>query len=449
MAQQVVAKLRHYGVDGCFSPGSCDALALDTGCLVDSIHNDWVWNMFMLAPMATSLAPLTTADGDEEWQLALDNAASILEGQSISGYYSGSWVASPRRSRDLPGLAPMLAALSGPHRRPAAPPSPPRPPPARRHRRSRRPRRRRRRCRLRLRCASHLRRRPRLQRPTRARPRGARAEATARRWSAAVRTTRASVRASGIRSACRAPRAAPLAGSASRRRRLRCFRRRPRRRQSRRRRLRLGHCRRHHCPRAARLSVAPASTPPSPPRAPPAARRTHFQPPPRAPPSTPPPAPPPSASPPPDGDSDGNDATIEVVEIVLTATVAGTVDEFDEDAYAANLARELDISADEISLEVTAASVLVVATIRPTDAQAVETIEAAAARSPRRRTCLRFWASTSRRSAPAIVVVLLPRRRRPAPPHTWLRRCRCRRQHLFLFAVAAAGRASSICKRGG
>jgi hypothetical protein len=55
-----------------------------------------------------------------------------------------------------------------------------------------------------------------------------------------------------------------------------------------------------------------------------------------------------------------------VVEIVLEATVSGTVAEFNSEAYKAALATSLNITSTEISLEVTAASVRVVATIRPT-----------------------------------------------------------------------------------
>ena len=55
-----------------------------------------------------------------------------------------------------------------------------------------------------------------------------------------------------------------------------------------------------------------------------------------------------------------------MVEIVLEATVSGTVAEFNSEAYKAALATSLNITSTEISLEVTAASVRVVATIRPT-----------------------------------------------------------------------------------
>ena len=117
MADQVTTKLVMYGTDGCWSLNGCEAMQLDTGCLVTSIHADWIYNMFMLAPMATSLAvPLPGADATRaaEQQLALDNAASLLDGQSITDYYSGSWVAiaTLTLSGDLPSLAPMLAALT-------------------------------------------------------------------------------------------------------------------------------------------------------------------------------------------------------------------------------------------------------------------------------------------------------------------------------------------------
>ena len=90
MADQVTTKLVMYGTDGCWSLNGCEAMQLDTGCLVTSIHADWIYNMFRLAPMATSLAvPLPGADATRvaEQQLALDNAASLLDGQSITDYY--------------------------------------------------------------------------------------------------------------------------------------------------------------------------------------------------------------------------------------------------------------------------------------------------------------------------------------------------------------------------
>ena len=55
-----------------------------------------------------------------------------------------------------------------------------------------------------------------------------------------------------------------------------------------------------------------------------------------------------------------------MLSVILGAVVAGNVDSFDQEAYLAGLAAILNITADEISLEVTAASVQVVATIRPT-----------------------------------------------------------------------------------
>ena len=87
---QVATKLTRYGVSGCSSPSSCEALRLDTGCLVASIHVDWLWNAFMLGPASTALTvPLsvgyggTSADVARQ-QLALDNAAGILSQQSIT-----------------------------------------------------------------------------------------------------------------------------------------------------------------------------------------------------------------------------------------------------------------------------------------------------------------------------------------------------------------------------
>ena len=114
--------------------------------------------------------------------------------------------------------------------------------------------------------------------------------------------------------------------------------------------------------------------------------------PPPAPPSPPPPSPgpvtplsspavtlTPPLSPPSNTPSAPPAATIEVVEIVVVAMVAGTLDEFDAEAYTSNLARELRVLTAEISLEVMASSVLVVATIRPAsaDRDVIEAVEAA------------------------------------------------------------------------
>jgi len=55
-----------------------------------------------------------------------------------------------------------------------------------------------------------------------------------------------------------------------------------------------------------------------------------------------------------------------VVELTLEAIIAGTVDGFEQEVYKANLVAALAITAAEISLDVIAASVRVVATIRPT-----------------------------------------------------------------------------------
>ena len=96
---QVATKLAQYGVNGCYSPSSCEALRLDTGCLVTSIHVDWLWNAFMLGPASTALTvPLSaaysgTSTDAARQQLALDNAAGILSQQSITDYYAGSWIA--------------------------------------------------------------------------------------------------------------------------------------------------------------------------------------------------------------------------------------------------------------------------------------------------------------------------------------------------------------------
>jgi hypothetical protein len=65
------------------------------------------------------------------------------------------------------------------------------------------------------------------------------------------------------------------------------------------------------------------------------------------------------------------------VEIVLQATISGTVEGFDQEAYKSGLASILGISPAEISLTVTAASVRVIATIRPTSLPAATVAESA------------------------------------------------------------------------
>ena len=73
----------------------------------------------------------------------------------------------------------------------------------------------------------------------------------------------------------------------------------------------------------------------------------------------------------------------------MRAILSGTVETFDADAFASKLAKELEVTADEVSLAVSAASVRVVATVRPaaaaddddaTAAAAVESVRAAAER---------------------------------------------------------------------
>ena len=67
------------------------------------------------------------------------------------------------------------------------------------------------------------------------------------------------------------------------------------------------------------------------------------------------------------------------MEVSFTATIAATVETFDEAAYASNLATELNVTVADISLAVTAASVRVVATVRVAAASAAATSAAAAA----------------------------------------------------------------------
>jgi len=62
---------------------------LNTGCLVKSIFNGWLSNAFMYGPTLTSLVnPHASIAGQQN---IINNAASKINGGSISDYYSGSW----------------------------------------------------------------------------------------------------------------------------------------------------------------------------------------------------------------------------------------------------------------------------------------------------------------------------------------------------------------------
>eukprot|EP00966_Prymnesium_polylepis_P028418 657895-Prymnesium_polylepis.1 len=93
MATHAGTALANYG-PLCLSASSCTALQLTPACLVSSIHADWTSNGFMLAPVAsTFMVPPTDTSTQSTQQAALDTAATLLAASTITGYYSGSWVA--------------------------------------------------------------------------------------------------------------------------------------------------------------------------------------------------------------------------------------------------------------------------------------------------------------------------------------------------------------------
>eukprot|EP00966_Prymnesium_polylepis_P184705 4280884-Prymnesium_polylepis.1 len=145
MGSHAASVLSLYGLGTCYSIADCASLQLSTGCLVTSIHDDWLYNAFMLGPVVATLTVPTMAarwlqgdSGGGAQQAALDNAATLLGGMAISGYYSGSWVAlaTLTLSGDLSAAAPLLASMRTPavsleiepdrtvQRRPPSPPPP-------------------------------------------------------------------------------------------------------------------------------------------------------------------------------------------------------------------------------------------------------------------------------------------------------------------------------------
>ena len=123
MGAQATEKLGAYGVDGCYSPSSCPGLQLDTGCHVETVLGDWIYNGFMLGPVASTLTVPPASSGEAEaQQTALDHAASLLTSMEVQDYYSGSWIAiaSVTLNGALVSAGPLLASLAEP-----VPPSPP------------------------------------------------------------------------------------------------------------------------------------------------------------------------------------------------------------------------------------------------------------------------------------------------------------------------------------
>jgi len=164
----------------------------------------------------------------------------------------------------------------------------------------------------------------------------------------------------------------------------------------------------------------PPSAPP-PPQPPPSPPPPHFPPAvpaddpqePPPPPSLPPPSPPPPLAPPRPPPPPPPAGTTTVTQVVLQATVAGTVETFDADAYKGNLAVELGVSTDEITLNVSAASVLVVATIRPTSVALAAVESAAAELSQSADVSARLGVEVEQISEPVVTTVVLDA---PSPP---------------------------------
>lgn len=103
----------------------------------------------------------------------------------------------------------------------------------------------------------------------------------------------------------------------------------------------------------------------------------------------------------------------------FAATIAATIATFDEDAYASNLATELDVPVADISLAVTAASVRVVATVRvaaTSAAAAVETAVAALVAAPADVASDRLGVTVEQMEEPITAVVVVPTPSLPPPP---------------------------------
>jgi len=106
---------------------------------------------------------------------------------------------------------------------------------------------------------------------------------------------------------------------------------------------------------------------------------------------------------------------------VLEATIAGTVDDFDGASYAARLAAEVGVVTSEVHLTVSAASVVVVAKIRPATPAAIPSVEEQAlalSQRPLDDASSRLGVTVEAMSAPytEAIVLIAPSPPPPSPP---------------------------------
>lgn len=93
LAAHAASALSNYGVNGCWNVDGCPALRLSPGCQVATVITDWVYNYFMLGPVSSSfMVPPATSTQQTIQQTALQKAAQVLSGATISDYFAGSWV---------------------------------------------------------------------------------------------------------------------------------------------------------------------------------------------------------------------------------------------------------------------------------------------------------------------------------------------------------------------
>ncbi|XP_014663182.1 PREDICTED: uncharacterized protein LOC106805923 [Priapulus caudatus] len=110
VANQVISKMKTTD-SSCLSTHCVGNL--DTGCFVTSVMSNWLDNAFMYGPTFSSLLPLLVGGEAADQQRVLDLAATKVDSQGISDYYSGSWtaLATLTLSGDLAALKPLLTGL--------------------------------------------------------------------------------------------------------------------------------------------------------------------------------------------------------------------------------------------------------------------------------------------------------------------------------------------------
>lgn len=85
---------------------------LDTGCLVNSVFNDWTNNDFIFGPVFCSL---TVDSGEAQHATVLEKAAERISSRTISNYFSGSWIAisTITMNGDIESSAALLRGMRG------------------------------------------------------------------------------------------------------------------------------------------------------------------------------------------------------------------------------------------------------------------------------------------------------------------------------------------------